>query len=66
MITAPELEIAVLTLGVVILMVDAFAKRIDKQILAFAAITGLAAVLLATFFVAPSDSQNQAAGFWSF
>jgi NADH-quinone oxidoreductase subunit N len=65
-ITAPELEIAVLALGVVMLMVDAFAKRIDKQILAFVAITGLAAVFLATFFVTRFESSNETAGFWTF
>jgi len=65
-ITAPELEIAVLVLGMVVLMVEAFATKIDKHILAFAAITGLAVVLLGTFFVAPSPAPDQATGFWSF
>jgi hypothetical protein len=45
MITAPLLEIAVLVLGMLILMVEAFAGKIDKRVLAFAAITGLAIVL---------------------
>jgi NADH-quinone oxidoreductase subunit N len=66
MITAPELEIAVLVLGMVILMFEAFAPKIDKQVLAFAAIAGLAAVLIATFFVVPGTPPNQATGFWSF
>src|SRR5437870_4843919 len=66
MITAPMLEIAVLVLGMVILLVEAFATKIDKRILAFAAIAGLAIVLLATFFVDPSTSPSQATGFWSF
>src|SRR6266516_4844333 len=66
MITAPELEIAVLMLGMVILMFEAFAAKIDKQVLAFAAIAGLAAVLIATFFVVPGTPPNQATGFWSF
>jgi len=65
-ITAPELEIAVLVLGMVILTVEAFAAKIDKRILAFAAIAGLAIVLFASFFVAPFRSPNQATGFWSF
>jgi NADH-quinone oxidoreductase subunit N len=65
-IAAPELEIAVLVLGIVILMVETFATKIDKRILAFAAIAGLAIVLVATFFVVPSPSANQATGFWSF
>ena len=55
-ITAPLLEIAVLVLGMVILMIEAFAGKIDKRVLAYAAITGLAIVLLASFFVAPSPS----------
>jgi NADH-quinone oxidoreductase subunit N len=66
MITAPELEVAVLVLGMVILMVEAFASKIDKRILAFIAITGLAIVFVASFFVAPFSSPNQATGFWSF
>src|SRR5713101_1914099 len=65
MITAPELEIAVLVLGMVILMLEAFATEIDERFLAFAAITGLAAVLVASFFVVPSGL-DQATGFWSF
>jgi NADH-quinone oxidoreductase subunit N len=66
MITAPELEIAVLVLGMVILMFEAFAKNIDKRFLAFAGITGLAVVLVASFFVAPSRPPDQAIGFWNF
>jgi NADH-quinone oxidoreductase subunit N len=65
-ITAPELEIAVLLLGMVILMVEAFATNVDKRILAIAAIVGLTIVFLATFFVAPHPSLNAGAGFWSF
>jgi NADH-quinone oxidoreductase subunit N len=65
-ITAPLLEIAVLVLGMVILMVEAFAGKIDKRLLAFAGITGLAIVLLASFFIAPSASPSHATGFWSF
>ena len=65
-ITAPLLEIAVLVLGMMILMIEAFAPKIDKQLLAFAAIIGLALVLLTSFFVAPSPSPDNAIGFWSF
>src|SRR5213596_1250329 len=50
----------------VILMVEAFAIKIDKRILAFIAITGLVIVFVASFFVAPFSSPNQATGFWSF
>ena len=55
-----------LLLGMVILMVEAFASKIDKRILAFIAITGLAIVFVASFFLAPFSSPNQTAGFWSF
>src|SRR6266850_2016366 len=65
-IAAPLLEIAVLLLGMVILMIEAFAGKIDKRVLAFAAIIGLAIVLLASFFVVPSPSTTNATGFWSF
>src|SRR5881392_1657792 len=65
-ITAPELEIAVLVLGMAMLLAEAFATKIDKRILAFAAIAGLALVLVASFFVAPRASTSQATGFWSF
>src|ERR1043166_372565 len=65
-ITAPVLEIAVLVLGMVILMIEAFAGKIDKRVLAYAAITGLAVVLLVSFFVVPSPSPAEATGFWSF
>jgi len=47
-------------------MIEAFAGKIDKRVLAFAAITGLAIVLLASFFVAPSPSPSHATGFWNF
>ncbi len=66
MITAPELEITVLVLGMVILLIEAFATRIDKRALAYLAIAGLAVVLIASFFVTPSESTGQETGFWSF
>src|SRR5437773_3726184 len=66
MITAPQLEIAVLVLGMVILMFEAFATKIDKRVPAYAAIAGLALVFIATFFVAPTPPPNQATGFWNF
>ena len=47
-------------------MVEAFAGKIDKRVLAYAAIAGLALVLLASFFVAPFPSPSHATGFWSF
>src|SRR5216110_4038737 len=65
-ITAPELEIAVLVLGMAMLLAEAFATKIDKRVLAFVAIAGLALVLVASFFVAPRAPTGQATGFWSF
>jgi NADH-quinone oxidoreductase subunit N len=64
MISAPALEIAVVGLGIVVLMLEAFFDRIDKRTLARATIIGLAAVFLATFFVAPAPAS--AAGLWNF
>src|SRR5438132_5065293 len=65
MIPPPNLEIAVLVLGMIVLMFEAFVTDIDKRILAFAAIIGLTLVLIATFFLAP-NTPEQASGFWSF
>jgi NADH-quinone oxidoreductase subunit N len=63
---APTLEIAVLILGLVILIVEAFATHLGKRFFAFAAIAGLAGVLIASFFVTSSPSAENATGFWSF
>src|ERR1041385_5764065 len=65
-ITAPLLEIAVLVLGMLVLMFEAFSEKIDKRVLAYAAITGLTIVLIASFFVVPSPSPALATGFWNF
>ena len=65
-IQAPSLEIAVLVLGMMLLMFEAFARQINKQTLAVSAIAALSAVLVATFFLAPNPSTDQASGFWSF
>ncbi len=66
MIPPPDLEIAVLVLGMIILMFEAFAPRIDKRVFAYAAIAGLVIVLVATFFLQPGSSSDNATGFWSF
>jgi len=65
-IAAPQLEVAVLILGMAILLLEAFATKIDKRVLAFVAITGLALVLVASFFASVRISADQATGFWSF
>jgi len=47
-------------------MFEAFATRVDKRVLAFAAIAGLALVLIASFFVSPTPSPDRATGLWNF
>jgi len=66
MIRPPYLEVGVLVLGMVILMFEAFATKLDKKIFAFMGIAGLATVLAGTFFLALSPATDQATGFWSF
>ncbi len=66
MITVPLLDVAVVVLGIIILMAEAFAGKIDKRVLAYAAIVGLVMILIATFFVAPFPHPGNATGFWSF
>jgi NADH-quinone oxidoreductase subunit N len=65
-ITAPQLEIAVMLLGMALLMVEAFATKIDKRIFAIVGIAGLGVVLVASLFVAPTPSPPGATGFWNF
>src|SRR6266700_1804245 len=65
-IRAPYLEIAVLVLGMAILILETFAAKIDKKIFAHAGIVGLAAVLVASFFLLPESSIPQTNGFWNF
>ena len=66
MIPARNLEIAVLVLGMLVLLLEAFAERIDKRTLAFAAIGALSAVLIGTWFLEPGPALESATGFWSF
>jgi len=66
MIPARNLEIAVLVLGMLVLLLEAFVERIDKRTLAFAAIGALSAVLIGTWFLEPSPALESATGFWSF
>src|SRR5437660_5976027 len=65
-IRAPYLEIAVLVLGMAILVLETFAPKIDKKIFAYAGIVGLAAVLVASFFLLPEPSIPQTNVFWNF
>src|SRR5260370_4736358 len=61
---ASYLEIAVLVLGVTILRLETFAAKIAKKTFAYAGIVGLAAVLVASFFL--ESSTQQTGGFWNF
>ena len=63
---APSLEIAVLVLGLLVLLAEAFADRIDKRTFAFTAIIGLGVVLVASFFLIPPPTELPSTGFWSF
>src|ERR1700737_764186 len=65
-IPASYLEIAVLVFGITILLLETFAAHIAKQIFAHGGILGLTAVLLASFFISPESSTQQAGGFWNF
>ncbi|PYK38458.1 MAG: hypothetical protein DME49_07725 [Verrucomicrobia bacterium] len=66
MIPARNLEIAVLVLGMLVLLFEAFVERIDKRTLAFAAIGALTVVLIGTWFLEPGPALESATGFWSF
>lgn len=58
------LEIAVVALGILLLMVEAFTKNADRSQVAWGAVTGLAIIFLASFFV--QTPVNQSGPFWSF
>jgi NADH-quinone oxidoreductase subunit N len=64
MINAPALEIAVLIIGMIVLMLEAFLSPSNKQIVCFGAIAALAVVFGATFFVSPQETH--AGAFWQF
>lgn len=65
MISAPHLEIAAVVLGLVVLLVEAFAETLNRRTLGFVSIAGLALILAGTFFLAPSPTTSDT-GFWSF
>jgi NADH-quinone oxidoreductase subunit N len=64
MISAPYLEVAVVVLGIVILLIESFSAKLDRRLLGYAALVGLALIFVATFLVAPQPSIS-AAPFWS-
>lgn len=66
MFSAPTLEIAAVVLGLLILLCESFAGKIDRRTFAFMGIIGLGAILAASFFLAPGPSADQTSGFWSF
>ena len=65
MIAAPTLEIAVIILGTGLILLEAFAEKIEKQGIALAAITGLIVILIASFFVSATPTDHTSA-FWNF
>ncbi|MFL6567630.1 MAG: hypothetical protein ACJ8LI_00565, partial [Chthoniobacterales bacterium] len=65
MIAPQYLEIAAVVLGIIVLLVEAFAENVERRSLALFAIAGLALIFIATFFLAPSPSAADS-GFWSF
>src|SRR5881392_2103105 len=65
MIPAPYLEVAVIILGTIILLVESFASQLDRRVLGYAALFGLAVIFIATFFVAPQSS-TASAPLWTF
>ncbi len=51
------LDIAVLVLGLVLLMVEAFAEKLDKRVLGYTAIAGLGAILAALCYVPATGTE---------
>jgi NADH-quinone oxidoreductase subunit N len=65
MIHAPALEIAVLCWGMILLLSEAFAGKMDRRLFAILGIVGLLVILAASFFLGPAPS-GATHGFWSF
>jgi NADH-quinone oxidoreductase subunit N len=65
MIPAPFLEVALVVLGVLLLLFEAFGPKFDRRFLAYGALLGLSAIFVATFFVAPTPATAHAP-LWSF
>lgn len=64
-IPAPHLEIDVLVLGILIVLFETFAPKIDKKVFAYVGIVGLTIVLVASFFVSTNPAE-QTGPFWNF
>jgi NADH-quinone oxidoreductase subunit N len=65
-IVAPTLEIATLLLGLLVVVFEMFADKIDKRTFAFTAMLGLGTIFVASFFLMPSPADPAPTGFWSF
>ena len=65
-IPAFHLEIDVLVLAIAVLLCETFTSKIDKKVFAYAGIVGLTIVFIATFFLAPGPSGQEATGLWNF
>lgn len=60
-----HLEIDVLVLGIVILLFETFASKIDKKVFAYIGIVGLTIVLIASFFLSTNPAE-QTGPLWNF
>lgn len=60
-----HLEIDVLVLGILILLFETFAPKIDKKVFAYVGIAGLTLVLIASFFVSTNPAE-QTGPLWNF
>lgn len=58
MMTAPWLEVFVLLLATALLLAEAFARDFDRRWLAYIGATGLAAILLVSFFLSPPGAST--------
>ncbi|MEP7071021.1 MAG: NADH-quinone oxidoreductase subunit N [Verrucomicrobiota bacterium] len=64
MIPAPALETAAVALGLLLLLVEAFARNLDRRWLAYLGAAGLIVIFAATFFVNPTPQSS--APLWHF
>ncbi len=61
--SAPYLEVATLLLGFFLLLLEAFAGKLDRRLLGYFALVGLAIIFALTFFITPSRGT---APLWNF
>ncbi|HEY2103146.1 MAG TPA: NADH-quinone oxidoreductase subunit N [Chthoniobacterales bacterium] len=65
MIYAPSLEVGTIILGTAVLLLEAFAGKLDRRIICYLGLIGLGAILIASFFVAPQSIADNAP-LWNF